>query len=186
MPPRKTIDLEALAAAKKAADGVFKSRAGKLEKAVLAQQDKLSSGETISVVVNGERPRRGSFEVTVRGKTIVSLLSMPRPFKPLRALDMDDLIVQVMDAVTSGVSGIPDVAADSKQQSTTTTTTNNNNDSKTGKAEATAAAPAAAEEEKEEPAPKKAKTTAKTKKAPAKRPAVPGTRRSARLRAAAN
>ena len=51
------------------------------------------------VVINEEKPRKGCFEVKVGDKTIVSLLDMPRPFGPLKALDMDDLAAKVTAAL---------------------------------------------------------------------------------------
>ena len=52
-----------------------------------------------SVTINAEKPRKGCFEVKVGDKTIVSLLDMPRPFGPLKALDMDDLAAKVTAAL---------------------------------------------------------------------------------------
>ena len=44
------------------------------------------------------RPRKGTFEVRVGGKPIVSLVGMPRPFKKLRALEMADVAKDVEKA----------------------------------------------------------------------------------------
>ena len=51
------------------------------------------------VTVNEEKPRKGAFEVTVNGDVTLSLLDMPRPFGPLKALDMDDLAKKVTAAL---------------------------------------------------------------------------------------
>jgi hypothetical protein len=47
--------------------------------------------------VNAEKPRKGSFVVTIEGRDepVVELLSMPRPFTKLKALDMDELIASM-------------------------------------------------------------------------------------------
>ena len=39
--------------------------------------------------VNLSRPRKGCFVVKTAGGVVVELLSMPRPFPKLKALDMD-------------------------------------------------------------------------------------------------
>ena len=36
------------------------------------------------------RPRKGTFEIRVDGKAVLSLVGMPRPFKKLRATDMEE------------------------------------------------------------------------------------------------
>ncbi len=66
--------------------GVFKTRAGKVEKALRDAGYK--------VVVNKEKPRKGSFVVTIAGKDtpLIELLDMPRPFKKLRELDLDAVL----------------------------------------------------------------------------------------------
>lgn len=46
-----------------------------------------------------ERPRKGCFEVRVDGEVVLSLLDMPRPFKPLKALDMDQVGADVVEAI---------------------------------------------------------------------------------------
>ncbi|KAL4570367.1 hypothetical protein LXL04_026019 [Taraxacum kok-saghyz] len=54
----------------------------------------------INVVVNPEKPRRGCFEVREEGgKTFISLLDMKRPFGPMKALDMDAVISDIVDQV---------------------------------------------------------------------------------------
>lgn len=52
----------------------------------------------INVLVNPEKPRRGCFEVREEGGEIfISLLDMKRPFEPMRALDMDQVISDILD-----------------------------------------------------------------------------------------
>lgn len=51
------------------------------------------------VEINKEKPGKGNFVVKVDGKTVVELLSMKRPFPPLKALDMDDVCSKVMSAL---------------------------------------------------------------------------------------
>jgi len=53
------------------------------------------------------RPRRGTFEVRLAdGTEVVSLKSMPRPFRPLRALDIEELAVDTAKAAKSGGSSV--------------------------------------------------------------------------------
>ncbi len=69
---------------------MFKTRANQLIKAVTAQKE----GATFAV--NVEKPRKGCFEVRgPSGKVYVSLTDMPRPFKPLRELDIEELAERV-------------------------------------------------------------------------------------------
>lgn len=53
------------------------------------------------VVVNEEQPRKGSFVVKVSGveEPIVELLDLKRPFGPLKALDMEELVGKVLKAL---------------------------------------------------------------------------------------
>lgn len=56
------------------------------------------------MVINTERPRKGTFEIRVRNasgevKTVLSLVGMARPFPALKALDMDDVGSQVVAAI---------------------------------------------------------------------------------------
>ncbi|XP_057764331.1 uncharacterized protein LOC130985386 [Salvia miltiorrhiza] len=51
----------------------------------------------VNVVVNREKPRRGCFEIREEGgEVFVSLLDMKRPFPPLKALDIDNLISNIV------------------------------------------------------------------------------------------
>ena len=70
--------------------GAFKTRANKIAEAV---------GGVAVVEINKEKPGKGNFVVKVDGKTVVELLSMKRPFPPLKALDMDDVCSKVMSAL---------------------------------------------------------------------------------------
>ena len=74
---------------------VFKTRAGKIQK-YLAQH-----GAAVDVVINKEKPGKGNFVVRLEGKEepILELLGMKRPFAALKALDMDDIGKEVMDAL---------------------------------------------------------------------------------------
>lgn len=74
---------------------VFKTRAGKIQK-YLAQH-----GAAVDVVINKEKPSKGNFVVRLEGKEepILELLGMKRPFAALKALDMDDIGKEVMDAL---------------------------------------------------------------------------------------
>ncbi len=74
---------------------VFKTRAGKIQK-YLAQQ-----GAAVDVVINKEKPGKGNFVLRLEGREepILELLGMKRPFSALKALDMDDIGKEVMDAL---------------------------------------------------------------------------------------
>lgn len=52
------------------------------------------------MVLNKEKPRRGSFVVAKEGTQtpFVELLSMPRPFKALRELDLDRAITEMLES----------------------------------------------------------------------------------------
>lgn len=53
----------------------------------------------LSVSINPEgKPRKGTFEVKVGGKTKLSLVGMPRPFKKLRETDLDALAEEIIKA----------------------------------------------------------------------------------------
>lgn len=54
----------------------------------------------IKVQVNPEKPRRGCFEIREDGGEIfISLLDMKRPFKPMKDLDMNQVIKDVIDKI---------------------------------------------------------------------------------------
>ncbi|KAL7001858.1 hypothetical protein U1Q18_003008 [Sarracenia purpurea var. burkii] len=55
----------------------------------------------IIVLVNPEKPRRGCFEIREEGgETLISLLDMKRPFKPMKELDMDKVISDIVDKLS--------------------------------------------------------------------------------------
>ena len=53
----------------------------------------------MKVSVNLGRPRKGAFVVRTAKKTLVELLAMPRPFPKLKALDMDKVGADVVQAL---------------------------------------------------------------------------------------
>ncbi|KAI4316234.1 hypothetical protein L6164_024233 [Bauhinia variegata] len=54
----------------------------------------------IMVVVNPDKPRRGCFEIREEGgQTFISLLDMKRPFKPMKNLDMDKVIADIIEKI---------------------------------------------------------------------------------------
>uniref|UniRef100_A0A5B7BKC1 Putative selenoprotein H n=1 Tax=Davidia involucrata TaxID=16924 RepID=A0A5B7BKC1_DAVIN len=54
----------------------------------------------VTVHVNPEKPRRGCFEIREEGgETFISLLDMKRPFAPMKALDMDKVISDIIDKI---------------------------------------------------------------------------------------
>ena len=71
---------------------MFKRAATKLQSLLEAER------AGIKVSVNPERPGKGNFTVTVGGKQVISLLSMPRPFTKLRSLDLEDAASTVLKA----------------------------------------------------------------------------------------
>ena len=72
---------------------LHRTRASKIETLVKAALP------STTVSINPEKPRKGCFEVTANGKTIVSLTDMPRPFAKLKALDIEALAKEVVDAM---------------------------------------------------------------------------------------
>nr|XP_016482213.1 PREDICTED: selenoprotein H-like [Nicotiana tabacum] len=56
----------------------------------------------LEVRVNPEKPRRGCFEIREvgeNGEKFVSLLDMKRPFGPMKALDMDKVISDIIEKI---------------------------------------------------------------------------------------
>lgn len=75
--------------------GAFRTRAAKLQKAV---------GSKAKVEINKEKPGKGNFIVTVtvgedETQTIVDLQGLKRPFPALKALDMDEVIGNLVEAI---------------------------------------------------------------------------------------
>lgn len=59
------------------------------------------NGCDAEVEINKTKPTRGNFVVRVEGKEepVLELLGMKRPFTALKALDMDDIGRQVVEAL---------------------------------------------------------------------------------------
>lgn len=56
----------------------------------------------LEVRVNPEKPRRGCFEIRAdgeNGEKFISLLDMKRPFGPMKALDMDQVISDIIEKI---------------------------------------------------------------------------------------
>ncbi|KAK6912428.1 hypothetical protein RJ641_022029 [Dillenia turbinata] len=72
----------------------FKTRA-------IQVKDGLEAGVSgITVLVNPDKPRRGCFEIREEGgEKFISLLEMKRPFTPMKALDMDKVIADIMEKI---------------------------------------------------------------------------------------
>eukprot|EP00557_Chaetoceros_sp_GSL56_P014014 CAMPEP_0176478116 /NCGR_PEP_ID=MMETSP0200_2-20121128/1011_1 /TAXON_ID=947934 /ORGANISM="Chaetoceros sp., Strain GSL56" /LENGTH=144 /DNA_ID=CAMNT_0017874025 /DNA_START=26 /DNA_END=460 /DNA_ORIENTATION=+ len=73
-------------------EAAFRTRSDKIVKGV---------GSRAKVEVNKEKPGKGNFIVTVSGvdKPIVELRGMNRPFPALKALDMEEVIQNVVNAL---------------------------------------------------------------------------------------
>jgi len=70
--------------------GVFKRSTSKLWDAL---------GSKVDLVVNAEKPRKGTFEVRVGDDVIISHVGMPRPFKKLRETSMEDVAKKVLESL---------------------------------------------------------------------------------------
>ncbi|XP_023635167.1 selenoprotein H [Capsella rubella] len=54
----------------------------------------------VMVTLNPEKPRRGCFEIREEGgETFISLLEMKRPFAPMKALDMEEVIEDIIKKI---------------------------------------------------------------------------------------
>ncbi|XP_048594868.1 selenoprotein H [Brassica napus] len=54
----------------------------------------------VTVTLNPEKPRRGCFEIREEGgQTFISLLEMKRPFAPMKALDMEEVIEDIINKI---------------------------------------------------------------------------------------
>ncbi|XP_024025533.1 selenoprotein H [Morus notabilis] len=54
----------------------------------------------ITVEVNPDKPRRGCFEIREKGgETFISLLELKRPFKPMKDLDMNQVIDDIIGKI---------------------------------------------------------------------------------------
>lgn len=73
----------------------FKMRAN------LVKEGLEKAGCGITVILNPEKPRRGCFEIRQEGgKKFITLLDMKRPFKPMRDLDMNKVISDIVDEMS--------------------------------------------------------------------------------------
>ncbi|XP_020252254.1 selenoprotein H-like [Asparagus officinalis] len=72
----------------------FKTRA-------FAVKDGLESAiPGIEVILNPEKPRRGCFEVRkADGEIVISLLDMKRPFTPMKNLDMEKVVEDIVKKI---------------------------------------------------------------------------------------
>ncbi|XP_010525869.1 PREDICTED: selenoprotein H-like [Tarenaya hassleriana] len=54
----------------------------------------------VMVILNPEKPRRGCFEIREEGgKAFISLLGMKRPFAPMKELDMEEVIADIIKEI---------------------------------------------------------------------------------------
>ncbi|XP_027083403.1 uncharacterized protein [Coffea arabica] len=56
----------------------------------------------VNVILNPEKPRRGCFEIREEGENgekFISLLEMKRPFTPMKALDMDKVVSDILEKI---------------------------------------------------------------------------------------
>ncbi|KAF8659768.1 hypothetical protein HU200_058230 [Digitaria exilis] len=73
----------------------FKIRAQKVK------EDLESSVTGVSVIINPQKPRRGCLEIREEGgEVFLSLLNMPRPFTPMKKLDMDEVIKDIAKKIS--------------------------------------------------------------------------------------
>ncbi|XP_066314449.1 uncharacterized protein [Miscanthus floridulus] len=73
----------------------FKIRAQKVK------EDLESSVPGVSVIINPQKPRRGCLEIREEGgEVFISLLNMPRPFAPMKKLDMDKVIKDITKKIS--------------------------------------------------------------------------------------
>eukprot|EP00037_Helgoeca_nana_P016532 m.155583 g.155583 ORF g.155583 m.155583 type:complete len:59 (+) comp23572_c0_seq1:2105-2281(+) len=54
---------------------------------------------TAKVTINADKPGKGNFVVCVGQTEVVALTAMPRPFKKLRELDLDEVAEKVAAAL---------------------------------------------------------------------------------------
>ncbi len=69
---------------------MFGRSAKKLSELITAKKPKAV------VVVNVEKPGKGNFVVSVKGKEVIGLRAMPRPFKALRECNIESLSEDVV------------------------------------------------------------------------------------------
>ncbi|KAF4748248.1 hypothetical protein FOZ63_020655, partial [Perkinsus olseni] len=110
-PPKKK-GAEAIVKSKAKAKGKAKSKARAKAAAIASAEVRSAAalagaleerrpGTTVVVNENGQaKPRKGTFAVKVHGgKEVLALVAMPRPFKNLRELDMEEAATQVVEAL---------------------------------------------------------------------------------------
>ncbi|MED6113468.1 hypothetical protein PIB30_071027 [Stylosanthes scabra] len=74
----------------------FKTRANLVKEGLEKRQP------GITVILNPEKPRRGCFEIREEGgKKFISLLDMKRPFKPMKDLDMEKVISDIAEEIST-------------------------------------------------------------------------------------
>ncbi|KAL4182168.1 hypothetical protein AMTRI_Chr12g241200 [Amborella trichopoda] len=72
----------------------FKERALKVEKGLK------EAVPDVNVKINPEKPRRGCFEIRdENGQIFISLLSMSRPFKKMKDLNMDEVVADIIKKI---------------------------------------------------------------------------------------
>ncbi|KAG0450379.1 hypothetical protein HPP92_026790 [Vanilla planifolia] len=68
------------------------------ERALMIKEAMEEAVPDISVEINPQKPRRGYFEIREeKTEVILSLPSMTRPFKPMKQLDMEELIQKLVE-----------------------------------------------------------------------------------------
>ncbi|KAM0909716.1 hypothetical protein ACQ4PT_014654 [Festuca glaucescens] len=71
------------------------------KRAVKVKEDLESAVPGVSVTINPEKPRRGCFEIREEGgEVFISLRDMKRPFNPMRELDMDKVIHDIVKKIS--------------------------------------------------------------------------------------
>lgn len=77
----------------------FKIRAMKVKSGL---EKALTDGDGVNVILNPEKPRRGCFEIREEGENgekFISLLNMVRPFTAMKALDMDQVVADIIEKI---------------------------------------------------------------------------------------
>ncbi|XP_051180435.1 uncharacterized protein [Lolium perenne] len=71
------------------------------KRAVKVKEDLESAVPGVSVTINPEKPRRGCLEIREEGgEVFLSLRDMKRPFNPMRELDMDKVIHDIVKKIS--------------------------------------------------------------------------------------
>lgn len=77
----------------------FKIRAMKVKSGL---EKAFADGDGVTVILNPEKPRRGCFEIREEGENgekFISLLNMVRPFAAMKALDLDQVVADVIEKI---------------------------------------------------------------------------------------